>query len=175
MPSRFSIDYEIGRVDCDCIRSNPDNGDYEGFMLNAVMGEVTLRCGTKSISTGQCALLWLSRSLIRLCTFPVLYGLKASETVMETDIDLRSKYEKGKIILAISKKRRPQLAFEIPLAHALQTAGAFHRSLLVVLSEKCPALRANDLLLVRIPDGFALKHMRQLESATGRPSQFMRP
>jgi len=49
MRSSFSIDYEIARVDCSTIRMNPDNGDYEGFMLNAVEGEAILRCGGPTV------------------------------------------------------------------------------------------------------------------------------
>lgn len=157
MTNNFWIKYEIERVDCS-LPPDDTNGSYEGFVAHAIKGKALIGFGEKSVPTGPCGLLQLSRSLIRLCTFPVLYSMEAFETVLDRDIDFRSVARDENIIFTITEGHKSRLVFEVPLREALQAVGAFHRDLLMKLFEACPPIREHGLLLIRIPDAFALAH-----------------
>ena|SRR6185503_7520596 len=158
MTNDFWIKHKVEQVNC-LIPREDSNPEYEGFMLNAMIGEAVIGSGDQSISTGKCSLLWLSRSLIRLCTFPVLYASEAYESVMETSTALRSRFQDGTLAISVQESRKQVLTFQVPLVTAIQTVGAFHNDLLLTLFQSCPVLRDYGTLLVRIPDAFAIEQM----------------
>jgi hypothetical protein len=169
MSNDFWIKHKVEQVNCLIPRDS--NPDYEGFMLNAMIGEAVIGSGEQSISTGKCSLLCLSRSLIRLCTFPVLYGTEAFESVMETSIDLRSRFNGGNLVISVQDGRVQVLTFHVPLVAALQKVGSFHHSLLMSLFQSCPVLRDYGALLVGIPDAFAIEQMVRARERAG-PGKF---
>lgn len=156
--SGFSIEYAIEKIDCDS-PADDSNTSYEGFMLHAIIGRAMLHLGNQSIGIGRCGLLALSRSLIRLCTFPALYGLEAFETVIDLPTDFRASIDKENVVICVSSGSAKETKFVVSLDEAMREIGAFHRGLLSELFVQCPQIKNHGLLLVRIPDAFALAHV----------------
>lgn len=152
---KFWIEYAVESIDCQ-YSGNDSNAEYEVFMAHAIVGTVKLGSIDKSISVTSCGLLALSRSLIRLCIFPAMYGVEAFETILDTDVDLTSTYQDGFVELDVHRGIRSQLRIEVSLADAMGAVGRFHKALLLELFGACPQVRQHPLLLVRVPDAFAL-------------------
>lgn len=153
------ISYSVNSIDCE----RPDPHDtVEGFIRNAIIGSAAIRCGDQSLHIPECGLLHLSRSLIRLSTFPVLYGIRASETLLYPDVDFHSTFSDDGLELAVNDNGR-RLVFEVPLASTLRQVGTFHASLLQTLFETCPEVKLDGHLRLQIPDAFALAFLLKPE------------
>jgi hypothetical protein len=117
---------------------------------------VTISNESASVTIDSCGLFQLSRSLIRLCTYPTMYGMEATETAWDTDFDMRSTFHDGQLELLF--RGAHATVFRVAIDQALRAVGKFNRDLLNELWVKCPSLRDEGTLLVRMPDAFALAH-----------------
>ncbi len=172
MADKFWIKYEIERIDC---RLPKETSGFEGFIEHVLTGQAMIGFGDKSVSTGRCGLLGLWRSLIRLFTFPALYGREAFETVLDRDIDFRSDFQDGKVVFTIVEIGRSKFTFEVSVVEALQVVGAFHHELLTKIFEAWPDIRRHGWLLIHIPDAFALAPMLPVVQHSAHPACLRNP
>lgn len=153
MTQKFEITFDVDRADC-----NPCEHQVEPFVENVLRGSVTIISSDHSFCIKPCGILRVSRSLLRLCTFPILYGIEARETVLDLGIDFRAVYEKTYIALEIMilSRGRKNIVLSLPVADALQVLGRFHRDIVLEIFRRCPSLIDEIALLAEIPDAFAL-------------------
>jgi hypothetical protein len=166
MSHQLQITYEVDQTQCDL----PSNDD-ETFVEHVVRGAVTIFSDVRAFRIWPCGVLRVSRSLVRLCTFPVMYGVEARESVLELDIDFRSTFENGHIILEAIRLGRKQdnLVVQIPPSDALQIVGSFHRNVLLDIFRRCPKVQDENLLLLKIPDAFALAGLMRMGKIGSNP------
>jgi hypothetical protein len=155
MQDKFAITHDIEKIDCS-IAFDTSYAASVSFVENVIIGTAKLKFLDKELSVARYPLFVLSRSLIRLCTFPILYGCEASESVLEQDIDFRSNFSNGRISLHVNDGRKGEFESQVFLDDALRTVGTFHLGLLAILLQECPAYRGYHIPMERIPDAFAL-------------------
>lgn len=160
MTDQLQISYELEKVD-----PNLHRDSVESFVEFAMRGVVTISCGERSSRIPPCGLLRVSRSLVRLCTFPVLYGEEAHESVLDYAIDFRSVYENGKLRLEIMNldKKAESMTLSLLVADAQRIIGDFHKGLLFHLFRRCPELLDENLLMFQIPDAFPLSLIERFQ------------
>jgi hypothetical protein len=152
----LGITYDIQQVRCDL-----PHDDVETFVEHILRGTASISFGDQSIHLPPCGLLRMSRSLIRLCTFPVLYGIEAHESVMDYGIDFRSTYQNQELCLEIKGfgDGREEIVLSLPMSEAIGIVGTFHRNILLEIFRRCPTIIDENRLLLTIPDGFALSFL----------------
>jgi hypothetical protein len=160
MIDEFRIAYNIDRVECD---KSPN--EVETFVEHVLRGSVTIYSGDRSIRIWPCGLLRVSRSLIRLCTFPALYRVEAQESILDEPIDFRSVYTDGNIVLEVGRigQDHEKITISLPVSDALEIVGDFHKNILLELFRRCQNT-LNENLLLQIPDAFPLSFLAR----TGR-------
>ncbi len=148
---RITYDVELANFDV-------STSEVEAFVEFTLRGSVTIHSNNGSMRIGPCGLLGVSRSLIRLCTFPVLYGVETNESVMDYGIDFRSVYEIGRITLEVGNfgREHDNISVSLAAAEAMEIAGAFHKNILLEIFRRCPRILDENRLLLQIPDAFPL-------------------
>ncbi len=162
MTGKLEISYELEKIDPDLPRD-----DVESFVEYTMRGVVTISYGDQSARIPPCGLLRVSRSLVRLCTFPVLYGEEAHESVLEYAIDFCSVYKDGRLLIDIENLHDSQGRMKLSLLveEAQKIMGDFHRSVLFDMFKRCPNLLNENQLMLQIPDAFPLSFLARFEMA----------
>ncbi len=92
-----------------------------------------------------------------------MYGVEASECVLDMGVDFRSTFENGILVLEVIDLpiKQNSLVIRVPPAEAQRIVGSFHRDVLFDLFGRCPK-SLDERLLLRIPDAFALAGLMRM-------------
>jgi hypothetical protein len=156
MHDSFRVTYEVEQVQCDL-----PTDIVHVFVEYVLVGTVTIFSGERSLKISPCGLLQVSQSLVRLCTFPVMYGVEASESRFDNGADFRSTFDDGVLVLEVNPGfKEHNLVVRVPPVEAQKIVGSFHRDVLLDLFRLCPKLQYENLLLLKIRDAFPLAGLK---------------
>jgi hypothetical protein len=150
MADPLQLSFEIEHLDCSA------TSDVETFVSHVARGSVSIAAAGRQVRLSPCGVLRVSRSLLRICTFPVLYEIPAFESD-DLPWDFRAHTENDDLIITISGQLDREMLVRCPAIQAMRIIGRFHREVLLAILERCPSI--GEHLLLQIPDAFALSGM----------------